>query len=162
MIRAVLITALLTSQVFASNQNIGDLIRTHDNTPVNNPCNGIPNNKDYAKFRTMLEKVLDDESGVIDSIENQIRDVVPGDNESPIDVEIEIMDEDAFIETYDEDKDGFGGTEAQRKEEARKYFKKNAAYSYSTDQFNGEGKQKIRIVFFCKSSIHNLLQSNNS
>jgi hypothetical protein len=158
MIRTLAITLLLTCPVFAGGQNIGDLLRTNDNTPTNNPCNGLPNNVDYASFKIKLSEVLADESGVIESIENQIRSVVPGDNESPIDVEIEIMDEDTFINTYESDRDGLndGKTPAKREEEASGYFEKHSAYTYTTEEI--EGQQKIRIVFFCKSYIHNLLQ----
>ena len=144
---------------YAGEQDIGNLLRTHNNTPVNNPCDGLPNDADYSKFREMLSEVLDDESGVIESIEDQLRDVVPGDKESPVDVNIEIMDEDTFAQAYDIDRDGYGGTQAARKEEAREYFRKYAAYTYSTDEFNDEGKRNIRIVFFCKSSIHSMLQA---
>ncbi|MCG3128576.1 MAG: hypothetical protein CHACPFDD_03465 [Phycisphaerae bacterium] len=124
--------------------------------PAANPCpEGQVPNDIYNDLQGIINDVIGATAGVTSDIDAQVRDHVPDDKEKPVDVEIEVVTREQFIEKYVDDTDGLGTgkTNDQLKEEAGKIYDGNAAYTYTSDKKNASGTQVVKIKIFCKDSL---------
>ncbi len=120
-----------------------------NSTPAKNPCDPgtVISNKMYDEFRAALEKFL--KSPVIADIDRQVKNK-SGKDPDKVTVEIAVVNEETFIKTYQEDTDGLG---EEKPKNPKELFRDYAAWTYTTDTLVGD-VQKIKVVFFCKRSLH--------
>ena len=137
---------------------MAQVLNVDNNTPATNPCDNdtVPDDI-YDDFKGHLDNVLSDAAGVIADIDAQIRNNVPDDQETPVTVEINVLDRESFAEEFASGTDDLPGNENKSendlKEEARRLFDSYTAYAYTTDGQNSHGTQIIRIAVFCKDSL---------
>ena len=157
---------ILSTLALAARPARAQVFTPQDQTPAATPCPGVVTQGVYDNFKTMLGEVLAANAGVIDGINQQIKDRVPDNQEKKVDVEITVMTLEQFQTQYEDDVDGLPGnenkTEAELKEEAEKLYNGDAAYTYITDKLNGGGVQKVRMVVFCKQDIANRVGDNDA
>lgn len=124
--------------------------------PAANPCpEGQVPNDIYNDLQGIINDTIGATAGVASDIDSQVRDHVPDDKEKPVDVEIEVVTREQFINQYVDDTDGLGTgkTNDQLKEEAGKLYDGLAGYTYTSDKKNASGTQVVKIKIFCKDTL---------
>jgi len=134
----------------------GSVFTPIDKTSPTNPCppGTVPNDV-YSDFRKLLSDLLSSKAGVISDIDSQVKGKVPDDKEKPVTIEIEVVTKEQFKSQYADDVDQLfkDKTADDLKNDAEGFFNDNAAYTYTSDNLDASGVQKIKIKVFCKDSL---------
>ncbi len=134
----------------------GAVFLPSDKTPEKNPCEkGVVPDDVWADFRKLVQQVVGSDAGVIVDIDAQVKGRVPDNAERAVDIEISVVDEETFQKQYADDVDGFGSDKpATLQAQASNIYSSATAYTYITEP-DKDGKQKVKIVVFCKDSLRN-------